>query len=105
MAPWILLLIPALPGLSAALLALFGSKLPYNAIGGIASASVAGSLDLVLAFVGAGVFGGTGATGVEGAAAAGQPIDFATGPWIATQAIQTGLHLRLDSVSLCMCLL
>ncbi len=93
MNPTWLLLIPLLPGLSAALLALFGSRLPYNAIGAIASASVAGSLGLVLAFCGAGVFG------------AGQPIDFEAGPWIATQAFQAGLHLHLDSLSLCMCLL
>ncbi len=93
MSPWLLLLVPVLPGISAALLALFGTKLPYNAIGGIASAAVAGSLAIVLSFCKAGIFG------------AGQPIDFDTGPWIATQAFQAGLHLRLDSVSLCMCLL
>jgi NADH-quinone oxidoreductase subunit L len=93
MNPWLLLLIPLIPGLSAALLALLGTKLPYNAIGGIASLAVAGSLAIVLSFCGAGVFG------------AGQPIDFNTGPWIATQAFQAGLHLRLDSLSLCMCLL
>jgi NADH-quinone oxidoreductase subunit L len=77
----------------AAVLALFGSRLPYNAIGALASLSVAGSLGLTLSFCGAGVFG------------AGQPIDFDSGPWIATQAFQAGLHLRLDSLSLCMCLL
>ena len=92
-APWILLLIPILPGLSAAFLAMFGSRLPYNAIGGIATLAVAGSLALTLGFCGAGVFG------------AGQPVDYSTGPWIATQGFQAGLHLRLDSISLCMCLL
>ncbi|HKP97999.1 MAG TPA: NADH-quinone oxidoreductase subunit L [Fibrobacteria bacterium] len=93
MNPWLLLLIPLLPGASAALLALLGGRLPYNAIGGLASASVAASLAIVLSFCGAGVFG------------AGQPIDLDAGPWIATQAFQAGLHLRLDSISLCMCLL
>jgi NADH-quinone oxidoreductase subunit L len=93
MNPWLVLLIPVLPGISAALLALFGNRLPYNAIGGLASASVAGSLAIVLSFCGAGIFG------------AGQPVDFDAGPWIATQAFQAGLHLHLDSVSLCMCLL
>ena len=93
MNPWLLLLIPVLPGLSAALLALLGSRLPYNAVGGLAAASVTGSLAIVLVACGAGVFG------------AGQPIDFDTGPWIATQGFQAGLHLHLDSISLCMCLL
>jgi NADH-quinone oxidoreductase subunit L len=93
MNPWLLLLIPLLPGLSAALLALSGGRLPYNAIGGLAAASVAASFAIVLAFCGAGVFG------------AGQPIDFDAGPWIATQGFQAGLHLHLDSISLCMCLL
>jgi NADH-quinone oxidoreductase subunit L len=92
-APWILLLIPLLPGLSAALLALIGRRLPYNVLGGIASVSVGASLALTLAYCKAGVFG------------AGQPIDFDSGPWIATQGFQAGLHLRLDSISLCMCLL
>ena len=99
MSPWLLLLIPALPGLSAALLALLGTKLPYNAIGAIASVAVAGSLAIVLTFCGTAAPGGAGVFG------GGQPIDFNTGPWIATQAFQAGLHLRLDSVSLCMCLL
>ncbi|MEO7426479.1 MAG: NADH-quinone oxidoreductase subunit L [Fibrobacteria bacterium] len=93
MNPWLLLLIPMLPGVSAALLALFGTRLPYNVIGGLAAASVAASFAIVVSFCGAGVFG------------AGQPIDFDTGPWIATQGFQAGLHLRLDSISLCMCLL
>ena len=93
MNPTLLLLIPLLPGLSAALLSLLGTKLPYNAIGTLASASVAGSQAIVLCFCRAGVFG------------AGEPFDFDTGPWIATQAFQAGLHLRLDSLSLCMCLL
>ncbi|MEO6095322.1 MAG: NADH-quinone oxidoreductase subunit L [Fibrobacteria bacterium] len=93
MNPWLLLLIPLIPALSAALLALLGTRLPYNAIGGIASLAAAGSLAIVLCFCGAGVFG------------AGQPVDFDTGPWIATQAFQAGLHLHLDSLSLCMCLL
>jgi NADH-quinone oxidoreductase subunit L len=93
MNPALLLLIPLLPGLMAAVLALFGSRLPYNAIGALACLSVAGSLGLTLSFCGSGVFG------------AGQPIDFDSGPWIATQAFQAGLHLRLDSLSLCMCLL
>ena len=92
-APWILLLIPILPALSAALLALFGSRLPYNLIGGIATLSVTASLTLTLGFCGAGVFG------------AGQPIDYISGAWIATQGFQAGLHLHLDSVSLAMCLL
>jgi NADH-quinone oxidoreductase subunit L len=91
--PFILLLIPLIPGLSAALLALIGGKLPYNVLGGIATLSVAASLALAVGFCGAGVFG------------AGQPVDFSTGPWIATQGFQAGLHLRLDSVSLCMVLL
>jgi len=93
MSPWMLLLIPTLPAASALLLALFGGRLPYNAIGALAAASVAGSLAIVLSYCGAGVFG------------TGQPIDFAAGPWIATQGFQAGLHLRLDSLSLCMCLL
>jgi NADH-quinone oxidoreductase subunit L len=93
MNPSLLILIPLLPGLSAALLALLGGRLPYNLIGGLASLSVAGSLAITLSFCGAGVFG------------AGQPVDFDTGPWLATQAFQAGLHLRLDSLSLCMCLL
>jgi NADH-quinone oxidoreductase subunit L len=93
MNPWLLLLIPLLPGISSALIALFGGRLPYNAIGGLATAAVAASFAIVVSFCGAGVFG------------AGQPIDLDAGPWIATQAFQAGLHLRLDSVSLCMCLL
>ncbi|MDQ2999970.1 MAG: NADH-quinone oxidoreductase subunit L [Fibrobacterota bacterium] len=93
MNPALLLLIPAIPAVSALLLALFAGRLPYNAIGGLASAAVAGSLAIVLTFCGTGVFG------------SGQPVDFDTGPWIATQAFQAGLHLRLDSLSLCMCLL
>ncbi len=93
MNPWLLLLIPLLPGLSAALLALLGGRLPYNAIGGLAAAAAGGSFAIVLSFCGAGVFG------------AGQPIDFDAGPWIATQGFQAGLHLHLDSISLCMCLL
>jgi len=93
MNPVLLLLIPLLPGLMAAFLAVFGGRLPYNAIGALACLSVAGSLGLTLSFCGAGVFG------------AGQPVDFDAGPWIATQAFQAGLHLRLDSLSLCMCLL
>ncbi len=92
-APWILLLIPLLPGLSAALLALFGRRLPYDVIGGIACLATAASFALTIGFCGAGVFG------------AGQPIDFITGPWIATQGFQAELHLHLDSISLCMCLL
>lgn len=92
-APWILLLIPTLPAISAALLALFGSRLSYNLIGGIATLSVTASLALTLGFCGAGIFG------------SGQPIDYISGAWIATQAFQAGLHLHLDSVSLAMCLL
>jgi NADH-quinone oxidoreductase subunit L len=93
MAPWLLLLIPALPAFSAALLSVFGGRLPYNVLGGIATLFAAGSLVVTLCFCGAGVFG------------AGTPVDFASGPWIATQAFQAGLHLRLDSTALCMCLL
>jgi NADH-quinone oxidoreductase subunit L len=92
-APWILLLIPLLPGFSAALLALLGRRLPYNIIGCLASLAVGSSLLLTLGFCRAGVFG------------AGQPVDFTSGAWIATQGFQTSLHLRLDSISLCMCLL
>ncbi len=92
--PWLLLLIPLLPGLTAALLGVLGGYLPYNVLGGLATASVAGSLAITLSLCGAGIFG-----------AAGQPLDFSTGPWISTQAFQAGLHLRMDSVSLCMCLL
>ncbi len=91
--PWILLLIPVIPGLSAAVLALLGKRLPYNFLGGLASLAVGISLALTLGFCKAGVFG------------AGQPIDFSAGPWIATQGFQTGLHLHLNSVSLAMCLL
>ena len=36
MNPAFLLLIPLLPGLTAAILALFGTRLPYNAIGALA---------------------------------------------------------------------
>ncbi|MDB5103212.1 MAG: NADH-quinone oxidoreductase subunit [Fibrobacteres bacterium] len=93
MSPWMVLLIPLIPGVSAALLGLFGTRLPYNLIGGVASLAVAASLGITLSFTGAGVFGN------------GQPVDFDTGPWIATQAFQAGLHLHLDSISLCMCLL
>ena len=94
MPPWALLLIPALPAASAALLALFGKSLPYNALGAVASLAVAASLAVVLGFCGAGILG-----------AEGQPVHFTDGPWIATQAFQAGLHLRMDSPALAMCLL
>ena len=91
--PLFLLLIPLLPGLSAAVLAVFGGRLPYNALGTVATAAVGASLALTLSFLGAGILGMS------------QAVDFSTGPWIATQGFQAGLHLRLDSVALCMCLL
>ena len=91
--PLLLLLIPLVPGLSAAFLALFGGRLPYNAIGATATVAVGVSLAMTLSFLGAGVLGTPGA------------VDFATGPWIATEGLKAALHLRLDSVSLCMCLL
>jgi NADH-quinone oxidoreductase subunit L len=93
MAPWMLLLIPTIPGVSAALLAVLGGRLPYNAIGGLATLAAAASFAIVLGFCGSGVFG------------AGTPVDFTSGSWISTQAFQAGLHLRLDSAALCMCLL
>lgn len=91
--PLFLLLIPLLPGLSAAVLAVFGGRLPYNALGTVATAATGASLALTLSFLGAGILGTS------------ESVDFATGPWIATQGFQAGLHLRLDSVALCMCLL
>ncbi|HLP40329.1 MAG TPA: NADH-quinone oxidoreductase subunit L [Fibrobacteria bacterium] len=91
--PLFLLLIPLLPGLSAAVLALLGRRLPYNAIGAAATAAVAASFALTLTFLGAGILG------------TDRAVDFAAGPWIETEAFRAGLALRLDSVSLMMCLL
>jgi NADH-quinone oxidoreductase subunit L len=91
--PLYLLLIPLIPGLSAAFLAVFGTRLPYNALGTVATAAVGASFALALTFLGAGVLG------------TDQAVDFSTGPWIATEAFQAALRLRLDSLALCMVLL
>lgn len=91
--PDLLLWIPALPALSALILALFGQRMAYGVLGGVATAAVFASLGLTLTFLPAGVFG------------QGAPVILDMGAWLATAGFQAGLAFRLDSVALCMTLL
>jgi len=93
MAPALLLALPAIPAAMAALLGLFGRRLPYNALGLAATLAAAASFALGLGFLSAGVLGD------------GAPILLDLGSWIKTDGFQAGLAFRLDSVALCMVLL
>ncbi len=92
MSPALLLLIPVCPALGALALALFGRRLPYNVVSSVAVAAVSAAFALVLAFA-------LGFSDVH------HVIEFSTGPWLATQAFQADFTFKLDSISLCMCLL
>ena len=89
----ILLALPALPALSAAVLALWGGRMSYNALSGLATVAAGLSFLIALTFVPAGILG-TGAAAV---------LDL--GPWIATPAFEAALGFRLDSLGLMMTLL
>jgi NADH-quinone oxidoreductase subunit L len=88
-----LLALPAIPAASALILALFGRRLSYNALG--ATATIAAGLAFLLALtllpldiLGTGAF---------------TSIDL--GRWIATSDFQAAFKFRVDSVGLCMVLL
>ncbi len=93
MAPELLLAIPAIPAGMAVLLALFGTRLPYNALGILATLAAGAAFALGLSFISSGVLG------------SGAPIQVDFGPWLRTEAFQAGITFRLDSVALCMVLL
>lgn len=93
MTPEMLLAIPAVPAGMAALLGLFGHRLPYNLLGVLATLAAALSFAIGLGFVSQGVLG------------AGAPVALNLGSWLHTDAFQADIGLRLDSVALCMVLL
>jgi NADH-quinone oxidoreductase subunit L len=93
MTPELLLAIPAVPAGMAALLGLFGHRLPYNLLGALATLAAAFSFAVGLGFISQGVLG------------AGAPIMLNLGSWLHTDAFQADISLRLDSVALCMVLL
>ena len=93
MNPIALLALPAIPALSALVIALFGSAMPYIAIGGLATVATGISFALALSFLPLGILG----------TQAFRALDL--GPWLSTDAFHAALKLRLDSVGLCMVLL
>lgn len=88
-----LLLLPAIPALSAAFLALRGGRLPYNVLAGMATTAAGLAFLVALSFVPAGILGTSAAATLD------------LGPWIATPAFEAALGFRLDSLSLMMTLL
>ncbi len=93
MRPVALLALPAIPALSALIIALFGASLPYAAIGGLATLAVGISFALALGFVPMGLLGTQASATLN------------LGPWLSTDAFHAALKLRVDSVGLCMVLL
>ncbi len=93
MNPLALLSLPAIPAVSALILAVFGGALSYNAVGGLATLAAGLSFALALALLPLHLLGG------------GAPLTLDLGPWLSTHAFQAGLKLRLDSAAMCMVLL
>jgi NADH-quinone oxidoreductase subunit L len=88
-----LLALPAVPAASALLLALFGRRLSYNALGATATAAAGLAFLLALTLLPAGLLGTGAFTSVD------------LGRWIATSDFQAAFKFRVDSVGLCMVLL
>jgi NADH-quinone oxidoreductase subunit L len=85
--------LPTVPALGALLLALSGRRLPYNAIGGIATVAAGIPLAIALALLPLGLLGTGGALSLD------------LGPWIAAGDFHASLKLTLDSISQTMVLL
>src|SRR5690606_4826302 len=83
--PLLLLALPAVPAASALLLALRGGRLPYNAVGGIATAAAGVSFLIALALLPLGLLGTGGALTLD------------LGPWISAGEFDSGLKLTMDS--------
>jgi NADH-quinone oxidoreductase subunit L len=91
--PILLAALPAVPALGALLLSLFGRRLPYNAVGGIATLAAGVSFAIALSLLPLGLLGTGGALTLD------------LGSWIATSDFHASFKFTLDSVSQTMVLL
>jgi NADH-quinone oxidoreductase subunit L len=85
--------LPVVPALGALLLALFGRRLPYSAVGGVATLAAGVSFAIALALLPLGLLDTGGALSLD------------LGPWIAAGDFAASLKLNLDSAGHAMVLL